>query len=342
MLLGPMRTGTGLFQRLPDAMNPPLAPRPRVVRVAPMPPRGFVRRVAVSGKASQLLRALRATWAADEVDRRAGRLPPEVTVHVPSISGDSPRFRMRVEDGRDQIARDLWRGGWAAFERPLPDAFALWARRCLTVLDVGANTGFYALLATAVAPRCTVHAFEPHPLVLPVLHRNLLRNDCADRVSVFPVAVGRTPGSAVLHIPDDSHGLIETSASLEPGARPVAKRIDVGVVSLDEHAQRHALKIDLIKIDVETLDHLVLAGAEGVLDRDRPLIFFELLPQADEALIEQHRGARGYVTASLRPDGSIHRNAVVQHDPATWNHVLVPEEQADGFFDAVSMAVPIR
>lgn len=289
------------------------------------------------------LRAARAGWLADELDRRAGRFPPVVTVHVPANVGGPARFRMATRDGADQIARDVWRAGWAAYERPLPDAFAMWARQCTNaILDVGANTGFYALLAASVAPHAAVHAFEPYPPIIPMLRENLALNRLATPVRVFEQAVGAEPGKADLHIPDPGHGLVETSASLDPGERAVGEVIPVEVTSVDAHAKAHALRVDLMKIDVETLDHLVVAGAADTLDRDRPVVFFELLPHVSAAPLEALRAVHGYRTAALKPDGSLLRSPAVQHDPATWNHVLVPDELADRFYATLAPALVIR
>jgi FkbM family methyltransferase len=97
------------------------------------------------------------------------------------------------------------------------------------VLDVGANTGFYALVAVSVDPSVEVHAFEPYPPVLEVLHANVGMNVRGSRVRVFAEAVGGSRGDALLHIPNPSHGLVETSASLNPAFRVEHDRTSVAV-----------------------------------------------------------------------------------------------------------------
>ena len=65
-------------------------------------------------------------------------------------------------NGNDQIVRAVRDGGWRAFECPLPDVYCLFARRSTgQVYDVGANTGFYSLVAVTANRGVTVHAFEP-------------------------------------------------------------------------------------------------------------------------------------------------------------------------------------
>src|SRR6185437_2969670 len=50
------------------------------------------------------------------------------------------------------------------------------ARSARGVLDIGANTGFYALAAACVAPEAEVHAFEPVARIAGMLRLNCEAN----------------------------------------------------------------------------------------------------------------------------------------------------------------------
>src|SRR5207253_2723209 len=125
--------------------------------------------------------------------------------------------------------------------------------------DVGANSGYYALLAAAVAPDVTVDAYEPYPPAEALLRANIRVNG-ASRVRVHGVAVGAAPGRATLYIPDPSHGLLETSSSLNPQFTPErpGSEIAVEVVTLDERHPPGTPYPALLKIDVESLEPDVL------------------------------------------------------------------------------------
>lgn len=63
---------------------------------------------------------------------------------------------MHTLEGRDQVARALWSGGWDGFEPPLPSVVAATLRRWPGMfLDVGANSGLYSLIAIAADDRAT-------------------------------------------------------------------------------------------------------------------------------------------------------------------------------------------
>lgn len=272
--------------------------------------------------------------SADPEPKESEAYPDTVTVRMPAMPGrSSATFRMHVRAGADQIARDLFRFGWHGFERPVPDVFA----RCVgvtdgLVLDVGANTGFYALVAVHALPEATVHAFEPYPPALRCLGENLALNGVAGtRVEVFPCAVSDAVGQAPLYVPDPGHGLIETSCSLNGEFKErLVDQLTVDVVTLDAHVEGLGRPVvGVVKIDVESLEHRVLAGAGRLLDRDRPLVFLEVLPSGDLEGIESIRRAHGYVAVRLRPESAIFGGPVV-FDAEGWNQALVPEEKVDG------------
>jgi FkbM family methyltransferase len=275
----------------------------------------IIERTGASGTASRLVAAA------------------DIVTVTPPVADARPFTMVRV-NGTDQIAAALATDGWLGFERPLPDVFtALVRAKGGLVLDVGANTGFYALIAISVDPSVRVHAFEPYPPVLDLLHANLAINRVGTRVRVYEEAIGRTPSTALLHIPDPSHGLVETSASLNPSFRVEGDRSAVSVVvtTLDGHCEHEASdgandRVGVIKIDVESLEHEVLAGATSLLERDRPYVVVEVLPTSDIDALETIRATSDYVDVRLRPADAV-AGAAVAFDPDGWNHLWIPQER---------------
>jgi FkbM family methyltransferase len=263
------------------------------------------------------------------IGRRGARVPRTVTVQLPAHLGGAT-LHMRGEGGRDQIARDLHRDGWTGFEAPVPDVWGAWALTSAgAVLDVGANTGLYALIAAAVAP-VAVHAFEPYAPVRAVLERNVAGNrNLPGTIDVRAEAVGALPGEASLYIPSDAHGLVETSCSLDPGFKDdVVSSVSVPVTTVDEHRARSGVPVGMVKIDVEGLEAEVLAGTTETLARDRPVVVLEVLPRADTAAIDRIVAAQDYLAFRLRPDAAVPETGVA-FDPEAWNHLLVPAERGD-------------
>jgi FkbM family methyltransferase len=129
---------------------------------------------------------------------------------------------------------------------------------CATVVDIGANIGFYSCLAASHGKH--VVSFEPLPRNLQFLYRNLWENEFRS-TEVFPIGLAKEPGLKRLY---GFAGL----ASFVPGWGGANKAhfAVVPVTSLDTIlAGRFNGQQLLIKIDVEGFELDVLAGAENTL-----------------------------------------------------------------------------
>ena len=268
-----------------------------------------------------------------------GRCPPEV-VEIPL---DAPTFarkglRMLSMKGRDGVARKAASRGWKAYEVPLGELFAACLNGETVVLDVGANTGFYSLLAAGFHPNIRVHAFEPVPEVAAILEQNLKLNGFPEgAVRLNRVAVGSTDGETELYIPQSHHGMVEMSASLNREFRGQHDAVlRVPVVSLDSYVASNRLRrVDVVKVDVETMEHVVLAGATAVLRRYRPVVFLEVLGPAHEVALQRLAAEADYVSVGLGLRALRVRDQVVA-DPDGTNQMLWPRE-AQHRLDAVAL-----
>src|SRR6187402_3175387 len=71
----------------------------------------------------------------------------------------------------------FWKGLNDSWEK---ESLKLWMKLCETshsILDIGANTGIYALVAKAINPSAKVFAFEPHPKFYNMLQKNVALNN---------------------------------------------------------------------------------------------------------------------------------------------------------------------
>lgn len=147
-------------------------------------------------------------------------------------------------------------------------------------IDIGANVGDFTLRAAARDVR--VLAFEPS-----LAHRQQLLSVALSRnlnlawVSVLPVALGNTVGSAELAVTNDGNPGWNT---IIPGFMP-SDRIDhvesVPVARLDDLASWiPGDQIGLIKVDVEGYELPVIEGAQQTLSRCSCPVIIEVAPAA--------------------------------------------------------------
>ena len=102
------------------------------------------------------------------------------------------------------VENDLFWAGYA--ENWDRESLRIWRELCReaeTVLDVGANTGVYALAAEALNPQARVIAFEPVQRVCEKLQTNATLN--GGRIKVENIAVSDHDGTATLHDTDAEH-----------------------------------------------------------------------------------------------------------------------------------------
>jgi len=155
------------------------------------------------------------------------------------------------------------RSGEAALLRRLAEH---WRDREVTVLDVGAHTGEYALGArSALGPHAVLHCFEPHPETFAILHARVGQEP---RTTCHRVALGDAPAMASLF----SDAASSAFTSLHAGTFSVVghwvtRDDEVQVRTLDEVAEELGLgRVDLLKVDVEGHELAVLEGARKLLD----------------------------------------------------------------------------
>ncbi|NWG12613.1 MAG: FkbM family methyltransferase [Acidobacteria bacterium] len=284
---------------------------------------------ALGVPASVALRALGAEHLSRRVSRICKHVPKTVVLPLPRERGrGGRRVRMYSASGRDGVARSMWWEGWAGFEKPLPDLWLAFAENAKVVFDVGANTGFYSLLAASASSAAVVYAFEPFPPAHRWLAANVGLNRMADRIRIVPAAVSDTDGETELYVPGDDKGFVETGCSLSRAFRQdFASAVRVAVCTLDSYADRCCCgPVDLIKIDVESQEHRVLAGAERLVRECRPMIAIEVLKRGDCEALEKIRCKHGYVPLRLRRD-VILKCDHVQADGQAMNQILCPEER---------------
>lgn len=130
----------------------------------------------------------------------------------------------------------------------------------MTVVDVGANQGFFTLYAASKG--ATVYAFEPCADNFDVLKWNVTRNGLEDRVKLFNVAVTSKKGEVSLFVGRDASGnvLSETVSTCNPDTE--GKSSDANLVSsvtLDSLlSDLNISRCDLLKVDCEGAEYEIL------------------------------------------------------------------------------------
>lgn len=130
-------------------------------------------------------------------------------------------------------------------------------------LDVGANIGYYTLMAASMGAR--VIAIEPNPVAFERLAFNILANGFDSKVTKFQIGLSDKVGVANLNIPGADIG---SASIVNPAIH--GKTIQINLEPLKEVLDKASVKsIEAMKIDVEGMEDLVLFPFYENTSKDR-------------------------------------------------------------------------
>jgi FkbM family methyltransferase len=170
-------------------------------------------------------------------------------------------FWAGIKDGWEKVSTGLW---------------IELCRESEVIIDIGANTGVYSLIAKTVNPTATVYAFEPVERVFEKLQRNCQLNNY--EIVCFKKAVSNYNGKAKIYDTDGDHIYsVTVNKNLNSSATAV-KEFEIETITLKDFIENQELtKIDLMKIDVETHEPEVLEGMHEYLAKFNPVMLIEIL-----------------------------------------------------------------
>ena len=158
------------------------------------------------------------------------------------------------------------------FETGTTEAFAKLLRADDIFLDIGANIGWYTLIASRLAPEGKIHAFEPVPFIFNKMKRNWEINNFHNKVSFNNLALGdKEDGEITIYT---FEGLYHGHSSLSTLQRDDYKASTVPMTTLDRYLDdNNVRRVDLIKMDTEGAELNVLHGAVHLLQSETPPIW---------------------------------------------------------------------
>jgi FkbM family methyltransferase len=167
-------------------------------------------------------------------------------------------------------------------------------------IDVGANIGLYSILLADLLLSGRVLAIEPTANALQRLRRNIALNGREASVAVFPGAAAATDTTvAISTVP----GREEYSTAGLLGHPSISgasfETYQVAARTIDNLVAEHALKPGFVKIDVEGMEHTVLAGMHATMEAYKPVILAEL----SDPLLRNNGSSAAEVLAEIRRHG---------------------------------------
>lgn len=185
------------------------------------------------------------------------------------------RYLMWVDLHDRYVSHGCLNDNWEPSET---DFFVSRLRDGDTVLDIGANIGWFSLVsAKHIGSNGTVHAFEPRPETARMLAKTIALNGLKSIVQLWEYALSNQSGELQINWganTDNPGGSFVSKIAMPEQGLETAR---VRAVRLDDLLPDVAP--DIVKIDVEGAEPLVFAGAVNALRRRKPVILSELFPE---------------------------------------------------------------
>jgi FkbM family methyltransferase len=176
------------------------------------------------------------------------------------------------------IIESLWCNiSFRLLELAVTEVFRKSIKKGMTIIDVGANVGYYSLMAAKIAKNGEIYAFEPETDNFSLLNASIKQNNFKN-LTTMQECVSDIDGTTTFFINTASNNLGSHSMiRSENGAE-----VNVKTTRLDTFIQAAKIdKVDVLKIDAESAEPLVLLGAKRLLETNSELIvLLEYTPEA--------------------------------------------------------------
>ena len=160
--------------------------------------------------------------------------------------------------------------------------------------DIGSNIGLYSCYA-AKKKNCKVIAFEPSPLNLELLSKNIFINNLDDKVTIFTMPLSNTIKESKMKMSSTDLGGALSTFGEDYGhdGKNINSILEYNTFGFSGDEIIKFLNLpqpDHIKIDVDGIEHLILLGCNNLLKKTKSILievndeFQEMSNQVKEIL----------------------------------------------------------
>ncbi len=228
----------------------------------------------------------------------------------------------------------FWKG-YKNFE--YSEIFEILSKKTDSFLDIGANIGYYSLLASKANPHIRIFAFEPASGPKYYLNKNIRLNNLEKNVTPIDLALSsesktidfyEVKSTKYEHLDKNLSG--EHNAGTKTKTRNFVKTTVQGISLANFITNENIQTIDLIKIDTEGTEVDILESGKEFIDRFKPIIICEMLFNKTEGLLTDFFKKFDYdfyvhTKTGLKKVETLHRSV----DDGIRNCFFVPTEKVN-------------
>ena len=239
------------------------------------------------------------------------KLPPSGII---TLKTDSGKIKMATNQ-TSYLTKVLFWYGYKEFE--FSEIFESLSKKMNVFLDIGANIGYYSLIASKTNTKIRVHAFEPAMGPKFYLKSNIKLNNFQKNIILHDVALSEENGVIDFYEVESekytyiTHNLSgEHNAGTKKTSRNFVKN-SVNSTTLSAFiAQEKIATIDLIKIDTEGTEVHILKSGKKMISTHFPIVICETLFNTTENDLELFFRNLGYEFYNHVPNGLMKVNTI--------------------------------
>ena len=223
------------------------------------------------------------------------KLPPSGIIRFKNNLGQVLNIKTNQTSYITQL---LYWEGYQNFE--YTDIFIKLIKKINVFYDIGANIGYYSLLAEIENKNIKVIGFEPANGPLSYFRENIKINKFKN-IRVESLALSDKEGEITFYeIRNKKYTYLEYNLAGEgnSGSKMSGRNfvpISVKTTTLDKYVENaKEANIDLIKMDTEGTEHFILENSDNVLKLMKPIIICETLFNTIELELEKLMRSYGY------------------------------------------------
>lgn len=181
------------------------------------------------------------------------------------------------------------------------------------LFDVGAHHGAYTLIVAFELKKRgwpgVVHSFEPDSRNFELLEYNVRQNQLMDYVVLHRSAVANYDGVAdlIAYADENSANTLAANSEFIDVTMSTLAPARVPVVMLDSLLEQ-VRRVHMIKMDIQGAEPLALNGGRQLIERDRPTIVVEAVPEFTASQeVRSFLNAHHYTICGVTEDGQLCR-----------------------------------
>lgn len=224
-----------------------------------------------------------------------------------------------------QIENELfWSGIENGWEK---ETLGIWLKLSAispTILDIGANTGCFALMSKTVNENAYIAAFEPVKRVFEKLEFNVKLNNYD--IKCLELALSNYTGTATIFDQPTEHVYSVSVNKDISNTNLQTIPTEIKTLTLKDFISENSLtKIDLMKIDVETHEAEVLQGMGEYLAKFKPTMLIEILNDEVGKNIQALIDDLGYLYFNIDEDHGLTRTTTLTKSKSYNYLICLPE-----------------